>query len=300
MRQARIIYVTGMKPKPDPVLHRAELIRVLHASLARVDARAANWLTGRDDNFVLVSWTPLLYQEQRDIALDRPGIEQLLAQPYPSVADKREADALQRKLYRAWHLLGDSFPWLTGLMATANLRVTLADVRRYLDDIDGVATRVRQELIRELDPARCGNDSVLLIGHSLGSVIAYDCLWHLSRRLQSSQQIDLLMTLGSPLATRFIRKHLAGADRQGADRYPANVRHWLNLAARGEKVALHRRLRPFFAPMIAHGLLESMEDIADIYNHFRDAGGLNPHKSYGYLNHRAVAERICGWLDYSS
>ena len=78
MAEARIIYLTGMKPKPEPDLHRPELVRVLGASLGRIDPAAASWLTARPENFVLVSWTQHLYSERRDIALDLPGIEQLL------------------------------------------------------------------------------------------------------------------------------------------------------------------------------------------------------------------------------
>lgn len=300
MSQARIIYVTGMKPKPEPTQHRAELLRVLAASLARINPEASRWLTERDENFILVSWTSLLYQEQRDIEQDRPGIERLLAQPAAPIADMREADSLQRRLYRAWHLLGDSFPWLTDLMAGSNLRVTLADVRQYLDDVDGLGNRVRDLLLQELRPERSGKDSILLIGHSLGSVIAYDSLWHLSRRLRSDKPIDLFMTLGSPLATRFIRKSLAGAGQDGVDCYPGNIRRWVNVAARGERVALHRRVQPFFREMLDLGLVESIEDVPDIYNHFHGADGLNTHKSYGYLNHPVVAGRICDWLGYSS
>ena len=98
--QRRIIYVTGMKPKPEPALHRRELVRVLAASLGRIDARAARWLERREENFRLVSWTHLLYPVRREIALDQPGIEALLAQPVATAADKREIDAFGLRFRR--------------------------------------------------------------------------------------------------------------------------------------------------------------------------------------------------------
>jgi hypothetical protein len=52
--------------------------------------------------------------------------------------------------------------------------------------------------------------------------------------------------------------------------------------------------------MVRLGMLQSIRDEADIYNHFRVDGRLDPHKSYGYLNHAIVARRICNWLGYSS
>ena len=53
---------------------------------------------------------------------------------------------------------------------------------------------------------------VLLIGHSLGSVISYDTLWDLSHERGRTQHVDLFMTLGSPLATHLIRQGLRGTN----------------------------------------------------------------------------------------
>lgn len=297
MSKARIIYVTGMKPKPEPVLHRPELVRVLAASLARVAPEAGQWLHAREQNFILVSWTRLLYGKYRDIELDRAGVEHILRQPAPTAEDRRDADSPARQLRRFWHLVGDSFPVLSRFMASESLKVTLADVHRYLDNADGVAERIRALLIAELEAAWSANERVLLVGHSLGSVIAYDSLWHLSRQSGNPGRVDVLMTLGSPLVTRFIRKGLLGATLVGAERYPANIDRWVNIAARGEMVALHRRVRPFFGGMVRYGLIPAIEDVADVYNHYRDGDGLNPHKSYGYLNHPVIARRICDWLE---
>jgi hypothetical protein len=292
----RIVYITGMKPKPDPVLHRAALMRVLAASLARIAPRAAEWLHARDENFVLVSWTSLLYGRQADIAPDLPGIAGLLESPAPSAQDKREADAIALALKRAWHLTGDSYPWLSRVVASSSLQVTLDDARRYLDSENGVAERIRQLLIDELVRGFDAGDRILVIAHSLGSVIAYDSLWHLSREVGREDRIDVLLTMGSPLATRFIRKGLLGAGRAGAERYPANIGRWVNVSARGEMVALHRRIKPFFAGMLRFGLVREIEECPSIYNHFRGEHGLNVHKSYGYLNHSVVARLIATWL----
>jgi pimeloyl-ACP methyl ester carboxylesterase len=292
----RIIYVTGMKPKPPPELHRPALVRVLAAALGRIDPGAGEWLGARDENFLLVSWTSLLYSEPQDIAIDLPGIEALLMHPTPSVKDIREADALWRNLIRGWHLIGDSYPWLSRIVASQALNVTLTEVRRYLENQNGVAIEIRQRLIDQLLAAWEAGDRVLLIGHSLGSVIAYDSLWQLSREIRHPGRVELFLTLGSPLATRFIRKGLQGADRSGPERFPDNIDHWVNASARGELVALHRRVKPFFADMVSFGLVRAIDDLTRLYNHFRRDGELNVHKSYGYLNHPVIAAQICRWL----
>ena len=77
----------------------------------------------------------------------------------------------------------------------------------------------------------------MLVGHSFGSVIAYDTLWEMSRG-ESGGRVDLFVTMGSPLTMRYIRHHLHGRHLQGADRYPTCIRRWVNLAAVGEVTAL--------------------------------------------------------------
>jgi hypothetical protein len=300
MDKQRIIYVTGMKPKPEPGAHRPVLMRVLANALARSGEGAAEWLYAREENFVLVSWTSLLYAERADIAVDLPGVERLLEQPMPTDRDRREAAGLRRRLLRIWHLVGDSYPWLSRIVASSALKVTLADVRRYLSNSDGVADAVRRSLIDQLLEAWNAGERVLVIGHSLGSVVAYDSFWQLSREARRPERVDLFLTLGSPLATRFIRKRLKGAELRGVERYPDNIRRWVNVSARGELVSLHQRVRPFFTAMERAGLVEAIEDVTGIYNHFRVGEQLNVHKSYAYLNHPAVAGRIASWLGYSS
>ena len=286
-----------MKPKPPPAQHREALVRVLGAALNRQDARLDGWLDHAPHAFTLVSWTSLLYTERRDIALDLPGIEQLLARPEPSPDDIGDIDRLGRHFERAWHLFGDSFPFLTRIVASDALQETLAEVHRYLDDRGGIAGRIRQ-LVREplVDAWRAGA-RVLLVGHSLGSVIAYDTLWELSRGGHEPGEVDLFLSLGSPIATRFIRLQLKGAGLSGPERYPGNIRRWLNVAARGELVALQARIAPFFKGMAKLDLLESLVD-RQIYNHFRGPQGeLDVHKSYGYLHHPVVAAALAGGIN---
>jgi hypothetical protein len=297
LAESRIIYVTGMKPKPPPDEHRAALQRALTAGLARARPAAAEQLRANPERFTLVSWTQLFYASvQRDIARDLPGLERLLREPVASPEERRDLDSIARRVGRFWHLFGDSLPFFGALIAKPDLRLTMADVHRYLGDRDGVAVRIRALLRAELLRAWDGDERVLLIGHSLGSVIAYDCLWELSREERHAGRVDQFVTLGSPLATRFIRRALKGAGRPGPERYPANIRRWANFAARGEIVALHPRLRPFFRRMLRYGLVESIDDRAALYNHFRGESGIDPHKSYGYLVNAAVAGLIGDWL----
>lgn len=296
MTDFRIIYVPGMKPKPAPDVHRRELLRALGFGLRGVRPEAADLLREHEERFELVSWTYAFHGSHRDIALDLPGLQALYEAPEPSESDRSHIDSWRRRLARWRHLVGDFVPILRRFLADVELRETLAEVRRYQRNEEGVASRLRGMVKTRLIEAWTRSERVLLIGHSLGSVICYDSLWELSRESNAAGRVDLFITLGSPLATRLIRNSLSGADRSGPERFPANIRRWMNFSARGELTALPPRLKPVFGGIVAAGLTEFLEDRTDLYNHFRGDSGINVHKSYGYLANGAVAGRIGDWL----
>jgi len=285
-----------MKPKPPPEIHIHELCRCLTSGLAWVRPEAARLFRADDACLTLIPWTYRFYGSYRDIALDRPGIDHVLQQPEPSADDLKEIDSLERKIRRYAHLVGDALPLVGRLIARPEMRLTMAEARRYLFDTGGVATEVRGMLKGPLLEAWDAGEQVLLIGHSMGSVIAYDTLWELAHEAHDPRRVDLFMTLGSPLASRLIYESLRGASRTGVERYPTNIRRWENFAARGEMTALRPRLERYFGEMVELGIIASIVDHIGFYNHFRGDIGLNVHKSYGYLVAPQVAGAIAEWL----
>jgi hypothetical protein len=292
---ARIIFVPGLSPKPPGEVYRTQLLRVLLAALERARPRAASLLAARPEAFVLVAWTYLFYATHRDVSLDLDGIERLLTQT-PSDADRRDIASWSRRLDLFARIVGDAVP-LLGRLANATIRAQLDDVKRYQRDRDGVGTAIRALLLEQLDAAWAARERVLLMGHSLGSVICYDTLWDLSRERGADRRVDLFMTLGSPLATHVIQRGLRGAGLRGADAYPKNVTRWVNLATRGDTTALHPRLAPRFSAMLELGLVGSLEDYGDLENCFHGANGLNAHEAYGYLFQPKLAEIVGDFLE---
>ena len=271
-------------------------MRVLLSSLERHRPEAARWLAAEPERFVLVAWTRLFYGSERDIRLDLPGIERLLEQEAPSPEDRREIDSFSPRVVRLWHRVGDALPALGRWMARPALKLTMLEASRYLANREGVATAVRALLSAPLEAAWAAGERVLLMGHSFGSVIAYDTLWELSRVAELQAKVDLFVTLGSPLATQFIRRSLRGADAVGPERYPSNIRRWANYAAKADLTALYPRLAPYYSDMLAYRLVESIRDYVELDNYFRGSIGLNVHESYGYLMQRALAELVGDWI----
>ena len=296
MTAPRIIFVPGLNPKPQPELYRQQLTRVLTAGLARSRPGAAAWLAANADAFRLVAWTYLFYGAYSDLTVDMPGIERLLAHPAPSADDVGELHALPRTLKLWSFVLGDIWPLLGRWLAPPKTRRLLHEANRYLKNRNGIGNSVRAMLRAELDSAWQAGAPVLLIGHSLGSVIAYETLWELSRGGESAQRVDLFVTMGSPLATHFIQRKVLGSRERGTARYPTNIRRWANFTARGDTTALRPRLHPTFGEMVTLGLVESIDDVVGFDNYFRGDLGLNEHDSYGYLSQPSVGGVVGDWL----
>jgi len=104
--------------------------------------------------------------------------------------------------------------------------------------------------------------------------------------------------MGSPLTMLYIRRRLLGAHLNGAQRYPANILRWVNLAAIGEVTALDRRLSVCFADMRRYGLIAEIEDDLQLVNQFHGPDGLNVHKCYGYMANQKLARLILA-ADYA-
>jgi hypothetical protein len=289
-----ILYIPGLLPKPEPDIHRDALLRCILAGVRRIDGPVAKAIEADPGAFDVVSWTFDFYGEYRDFELDREAVDAVIEKPHADERDIAEATSFQRRFTRWLYRLGDLLPFLIPHVANERMAVHLRDLRRYLQDDNGIAGHTRQMLKLRLGAASGGRQPVLLIAHSMGSVIAYDSLWELGASGRDHLRLDTLFTMGSPLGQRYMQKRLKGAGSTGYERYPNNIRRWKNLSAIGDLTALDPILADEFDEMLELGLLESFEDDV-MLSHFRLDGILNVHAEYGYLVHEKTARTICEW-----
>ncbi len=196
-------------------------------------------------------------------------------------------------------LVAAPLAWV-GLGARA-IGLEAPDLREYWNPDSGFASRVRWRLTEILKPALIAGDDILLVTHSLGSLIAYDNLWKLSRYVEhrdvfeTGHKLARWITLGSPLGNPTVRKNLSGQRASGARQYPANIRKWINAAAVGDYISHDQTVRDDYRAMLEYGLIESIEDHR-IYNLAVRFGKSNPHHGVGYLIHPTVIAFIGDWL----
>jgi hypothetical protein len=96
-----------------------------------------------------------------------------------------------------------------------------------------VLARVREQI---------GEDTRIVIGHSLGSVVAYEYLCH-----ERPSAVELLVTLGCPLGIpNVVFDKLSPPPVDGAGGWPGSVPAWVNVADPNDVVALRKSLAPLF------------------------------------------------------
>lgn len=287
-----IIYIPGLKPKPEPGHHREQLLRCLIEGVRRIDSRVAEEISVQD-SFQVVNWTYDFYGHHSDIALDVDDIETLLGKERASEADIETATSLKRRFIIWLFRLANYLPFILPGLATDEIEVHLRDYYRYVRNNHGIAEAARDKLKSALSDAAASGRPVLLLAHSMGSVIAWDALWQMTRD-GATLPVDLFVTTGSPLGQKIVQRHLLGHKETEERRYPAGIDYWVNIAAIGELTAIDRYLRNDFSSMIRQGLVRNIDD-RDAFNWYHMHGDLNVHAEYGYLVNQVTAQCVFDW-----
>ncbi len=201
--------------------------------------------------------------------------------------------------------LADTFSAILGRMGVAETLITMVapDMAHYWNEDSYFGSDVRHRLMVELKEALDNQDDVMIVSHSLGSIISYDVLWKLSHygeyRLDygADKKVDLLVTLGSPLGDENVKDRLKGSRLKGEKKYPLNIQQWINISAEDDFISHDSRIKNDYKEMLELGLVPGgMKDIYPIYNLNIRNGKSNPHASIGYLIHPEFIAVLDEWL----
>jgi hypothetical protein len=135
------------------------------------------------------------------------------------------------------------------------------------------SSRRRNAIQRRVLDAIPEDCELVIVGYSLGSVVAADLLYHLPR----SCNLRLLVTMGSPMGLKEISSHL----RRVRSSFPFEITGpWLNMVGRADLVAAGR------------GISRLFPEVVDVYV---DTGWTSAHEPEKYLAQTALL-RAFGWL----
>lgn len=145
------------------------------------------------------------------------------------------------------------------------MRRLLRDVHHYLWNVDysprpGASFKVQDEIrgrmIRALEEGAAAEPPHVVVSHSMGTVIAYDCL----KRVAAAPVVQGLMTVGSPLGLDEIRDKLK-PEWTRADGFPLP-------RVQGRWVNVYDRLDPVagFGPRLAKDYRDAGREVVDDLN----------------------------------
>ncbi|MEJ2049126.1 MAG: alpha/beta hydrolase [Calditrichota bacterium] len=294
------IHGLGNKP-PEPMLKK-------WWKLALREGLKAIGHPGVFFNFELVYWADVFHPVPLAPKETDKKSEKYIEFPYVSATDfvtrppnpvrRRFLDFLEKKLDKIF-LNEDMSVKFTG--------ITDLIIRRYFKDLDlYYQTKIKDQSDHDL-PAKeiirnrlitvlrkHSKDQILILAHSMGSIIAYEVL----DKLGSEINIDTLVTFGSPLGQplvmgKIVSEQTKEEEQPGSLTTPENVRRsWFNLSDLEDKVAMNYNLADDFVPNSKN---LSATDLV-VYNNYVYQERRNPHKSYGYLRTPEMAKIVYEFL----
>jgi len=258
----KIIFVPGKNPKPQPEKHINYLRRALIEGVSRHSDTAAHEIL-EQDAFEICAWNHMFYEEHPYYSEQLNYLDDLCRKTRASTKDKLFAQTWKISISRLIYQIGDRYPFLIDFLADDHVKAMMQDTDRYFENVESIADSIRQLLIDKLE-AYAKEHEVLLIGHSLGSVISFDALSQLSKDAdkvtKQDKLVDLFLTLGSPLGLEYTQKKLIHCDVTDPKKVPHNIRSWHNVSAKGDLVSVDTTLADDFEIMTRSGVVDEIVD----------------------------------------
>jgi len=303
MKKRIIIAIHGLGNKPPQPLLERWWLQAICEGLQRIGC------THMGFKFELVYWAHFLHSEPQKITIKNPDHPLYIENPYVPASAEHRVNTPSRFKKRTLRLIEVV---LDKIFLSQNRffnfdRIGDYIIRKKFRDLDlyyhkanveldqaGLLAKnmIRQALAKRLRKHR--KKEILLISHSMGTVIAYDVL----TQIVPDVPIHTFVTLGSPLGLPAIIKRIFAEQHKDVtgNRHagtPESIQHaWLNFSDLNDRVALNYTLSDDFTPN-SRGV--GPRDII-VNNDYEYQGKTNPHKSYGYLRAPEVAKVIHDFL----
>jgi hypothetical protein len=261
-----------------------------------------------DFRFELVYWADVFYEKPLDPLESDPENPLFLEEIYtpapssyisdPHPIRQKILDILEEQLDKIFlnEDLTVNFSFITDNIIRAYFKELDSYYAKECEDEEKTNCRAR-DIIRQRTAniiKKYKDDEIIIIGHSMGSIIAYDVLTFTIPEVD----IHTFVTMGSPLGLPVIRAKIAAEsnskhlDPVGLLTPPSVFNRWINYSDLEDKIALIYDLTDKFVENI-HGI--HVENIV-VDNNYEINSHKNPHKSFGYLRTPEIADHLAGFL----
>ncbi|NMC38575.1 MAG: hypothetical protein GYA41_09655 [Bacteroidales bacterium] len=257
--------------------------------------------------FRIAIWSDILYEKPLDINEKDDNSPYFIDEKYIRAGDnfqitdhstrKKVVDYLGKQMNRIF--LNDDL--------TMNYSfITDAIIGRYFKDLElyysgeitngSSSTQSYRELIRQRlcdKLIKHRDDRIMLISHSMGTVIAYDVLTFMLPDIR----VDTFVTMGSPLGLPVIMSNIAAELKMNGKNSnlitpPGIMKNWYNYSDILDKVAFNYKLSDYYTQN-DHGV--KPVDLL-VTNNYEINGIKNPHKVFGYLRTPEFSEVLSGFI----
>ncbi len=298
-----IIGIHGLKNKPEKNILEKWWKKSIQEGLQAWGYFQPNF------EFKLVYWADILHPKPLDLRIKNEKHPLYLSCPYvpgkefinkkPSKLKQKVLDYLEQQMDKIF--LNEDLSINFSAVSDLVIRHYFQDLSAYYaakedassEQKGSVQAAIRNRLAEILYQFK--HRQILLIAHSMGSIIAYDVL----HQLAADVKIDTLITIGSPLGMPIVLNKLASeqpVQQSKLDKLstPDNIeRNWFNHADLRDMVAINYNLADEFAQN--KNSVKPVDKI--VYNNFEYAGEKYPHKAYGYLRTAEMAAAVNDFLN---
>ncbi len=292
-----IIGIHGLGNKPDQ-----EILSIWWKS-AILEGFQKQGLKIPKFKFELVYWADLFYDQALSLDVkdtDSPYYLNEAYLPSPPIPPEKKDLSFCRKFLEFIQnqldsiFLNDDFSLNYQSVSDAIIHKYFKELEIYYgkeDDQIRLKQQSRMRLLNMLNKYKY--DEILLIGHSMGSIIAYDVL----RFETEVPKVHSFFSIGAPLGLPFIRAKIANEMKESGLSIALSTpeciqKAWHNFADLEDKVALDFHLRRSFSANSNNIYVIDHEVINDYHN----GDDENPHKSFGYLRSAVFAQGLHAFL----
>lgn len=245
--------------------------------------------------FEMVPWYDIIHKTSQDPSVKDPESPFFIDEKYTEAPPdfypgdnstrKKVVDFIGRQMNRVF--LNEDLTLNYSFITDAIISRYFRDLEIYYSDTPfesdgGSATYrevIRKRLLDKLIEHR--KDDIMLIGHSMGSIIAYDVLTFMAPELK----VNTLVTMGSPLGLPVVISKIASEMRQKGisdtrlKSPPGVTGKWHNYSDILDTVAFNYRLADYYNENSSG--VKPVDHL--VVNDYESNKVRNPHKAYGYL-----------------